>query len=229
MSVLTAAQAAGRRIKSEAPASLFSSPTEFASELANLANEVAVDVMKAHDWRRLTLLNTITGDGSDTSFALPAGYDRMPQGARVYGSSSMMPLRPTKDVNQWLEFQIDPVVGDPGYWIILGNEFHIKPALGSGSTAKFYYVSNLCITGGTKAAFTADADTFDIGGDRLITLGLIWRWRHMKGREYAEDMMNYERALAQEINRDKGARVLFVGQPRYSGGVNVAYPGTITP
>lgn len=230
MTVLTACQVAGRRIKSEEPASLFSSPTTFASELANLANEVATDVMKAHDWRRLTLLKTITGDGSDTSFALPTGYDRMPLNAKVYSSSSYLALRPVRDVNQWLEFQIDPVVGDPGFWIILGNEFQIKPALGNGLTAKFYYISNLCITGGTKAAFTADADTFDIGGDRLITLGVIWRWKFTKGLPgWEQDEELFNQALAQEMGRDKGSRTLYVGMPRYSGDVNVAYPGTITP
>jgi hypothetical protein len=229
MSVLTAAQTAGIRIKSEAPISLFSSPTKFATELANLATEVAISIMKAHDWRRLTLLQTVTGDGSDTSFALPTDYDRMPQGAKVYSSSSYMALRPVRDVNQWLEFQIDPVVGDPGFWIVLGNEFHIKPALGNGNTAKFYYISNKCVTGGTKAAFSADADTFDIGGDRLITLGLVYRWKELKGLDFALDEENYKTALMQEIGRDKGARTLYIGQPRYSSGVNVAYPGEINP
>lgn len=229
MSVLTAAQKAGVRIKGEAPVSLFSSPSKFATELANLADEVATSIMKAHDWRRLTLLKTITGDGSDTSFALPSDYDRMPLGANVYSTSTYMPLKPVRDVNQWLEFQIDPVVGDPGFWIILGNEFQIKPALGNGSTAKFYYISNLCITAGTKAAFTADADTFDIGGDRLITLGLIYRWKELKGLDFALDEENYKAALSQEIARDKGARIMMVGTPRYSSDVNVAYPGTITP
>ncbi len=229
MTVLTAAQTAGLRIKGEAPVSLFSSPTDFAKELANLATEVAVSIMKAHDWRRLTLLKTITGDGTDTSFALPSDYDRMPLGAKVYSASSMMPLRPARDVNQWLEFEIDPVVGDPGFWIILGNEFHIKPPLGNASTAKLYYISNLCITAGTKAAFTADADTFDIGGDRLVTLGLIYRWKELKGLDFALDEENYKTALSQEIGRDKGARILFAGAPRFSSDVNVAYPGVITP
>lgn len=229
MTVLTAAQTAGVRIKGEAPVSLFSSPSKFATELANLATEVATTIMKAHDWRRLTLLNTITGDGTDTSFALPAGYDRMAQGANVYSTSTYLPLTPARDVNQWLEFQINPVVGDPGYWIVLGNEFQIKPALGNTRTAKFYYISNLCITGGTKATFTADADTFDIGGDRLLALGLCYRWKELKGLDFALDEENYKTALMQEIGRDKGARTMFVGRPRMSSDVTTAYPGVITP
>lgn len=228
MTVLTACQTAARRLKSETITSLFTSPTTFASELVDLANESATSIAKSHDWRVLTKLHTITGDGSDTSFALPTDYDRMPNGGKVYSTSSYMPLRPVDSVNQWLEFQIDPVVGDPGFWIILGGEMQIKPAIGNARTAKFYYISNKPITTNTKTAFTADADTFDLP-ERLLTLDVIWRWQHRKGLpawQQNEELFN--QALALEIGRDKGSRVLFMGTPRYSGDVNVAYPGTVS-
>lgn len=228
MTVLTACQAAARRLKSESITSLFTSPTTFATELLDLVQESATSIAKAHDWRKLTKLHTISGDGSTTSFSLPTDFDRMPNGAKVYGTSSMMPLRPTRDVNQWLEFQIDPVVGDPGFWIILGGTFQVKPAIGSSSSVKFYYISNKPITSNTKTDFTADSDTFDLP-ERLLTLDVIWRWQHRKGLsawENNEELFN--QALAEEIGREKGSRTLYMGAPRYSSDVNVAYPGTIS-
>lgn len=228
MTVLTACQKAARRLTSESLVSLFSSPTTFASEIADLADESATAIAKSYDWPVLTKLHTITGDGTDTSFALPTDYDRMPNGQRVYSTSSFMPLRPTRDLNQWLEFQIDPVVGDPGFWIILGGEMQIKPPLGAATTAKFYYISNKPISTNTKTAFTADADTFDLP-ERLLTLDVIWRWQHRKGLpgwQQNEELFNV--ALSQEIARAKGSRILFMGAPRHSSDVNVAYPGTVS-
>lgn len=228
MSILTACQTAGLRIKGEEPGSLFSSPTKFASELANLANEVVADILERHDWRRLAKTHTITGDGSDTAFNLPSDYDRMPLNAKLYASSSQTPLTPIRDTDQLVQFQIDPVVADPGCWGIFGGQLHILPALGSGSTVKFAYQSNLSIANATKSAFTVDADTFDLD-ERLLTLGVIWRWRAQKRLEYGEDLQNFENALSARAGRDKGARILKLGTPRYNDGVGVAYPGTIAP
>jgi hypothetical protein len=224
MSVLTASQAAGLRIKGEEPASLFSAPTKFASELANLANEVVADILERHDWRTLAKTHTITGDGSDTAFALPADYDRMPLNAKLYASSSQTPLSPIRDADQLVQFQIDPVVADPGCWGIFGGELHILPALGNGSTVKFAYQSNFAVAAGTKRAFSADTDDFDLD-ERMLTLGLIWRWRAQKRLEYGEDLQNFENAISARAGRDKGARILKLGTPRYGYDVSVAYPG----
>jgi hypothetical protein len=228
MSVLSACQAAGLRIKGEQPASLFSSPTKFAAELVNLANETAADILERHDWRQLSKTHTITGDGAGTSFSLPADYDRMPLNAKLYASSSQTPLTPIRDSDQLVQFEIDPVVADPGVWGIFGGALHILPALGNGSTVKFAYQSNHAIAGATKAAFTADADSFDLD-ERLLTLGVIWRWRAQKRLEYAEDLASFETAISARAGRDKGARILKLGVPRYGHDVGAAYPGPITP
>ena len=228
MSVLSACQAAGLRIKGEQPGSLFSGPTKFAGELANLANETVADLLERHDWRRLAKTHTITGDGTETAFGLPADYDRMPLNAKLYASSSQTPLTPIEDSDQLVQFAIDPVVADPGVWGIFGGALHILPALGNGATVKFAYQCNLAIADGTKSMFSADADGFDLD-PRLLTLGVIWRWRAQKRLEYAEDLASFEHAVAARAGRDKGARVLKVGTPRYGSDVNVAYPGTIAP
>jgi hypothetical protein len=228
MSVLSACQTAGLRIKGESVGSLFSTPSKFAAELANLANEVVSDILERHDWRRLAKTHTITGDGSDTAFPLPADYDRMPLNAKLYASSSQTPLTPIRDPDQLVQFTIDPVIADPGCWGIFGGALHILPALGNGATVKFAYQSTYAIAGGTKPAFTADADSFDLD-PRLLTLGLIWRWRAQKRLEYAEDLVNFENAVTARAGRDKGARILKIGVPRNRSEVNVAYPGTITP
>ncbi|MBR0913124.1 phage adaptor protein [Bradyrhizobium japonicum] len=232
MSVLSAAQSAGIRLIGEKPISLFA-PTganvRFANELADLATETATDIAKQHDWRALTKLNTITGDGSSLAFDLPSDYDRMPLKAEVYSATwNQWRYNGAKDLDQWNDILNFFGTGIPGWWIILGGQFQITQgagvALPVGTNARFYYISNQIAEG--KKAFTADTDAFVLD-ERLLMLGLIWRWRAQKRQEYGEDMKNYELALEKEIARDKGSRLLVTGPQRFPANVSNPYPGAL--
>src|SRR5260370_2314678 len=109
----------------------------------------------------------------------------------------------------------------------------ISRALPVGDPARFYYTSTQPVAAGaglagSKAAFTADADVLVLP-ERLLTLGLIWRWRSQKRMEYSEDMTNFEIAKSEEITKDKGRRIISVGRQRAPGGVSIAYPGRLGP
>jgi hypothetical protein len=233
MTVLAAVQAAAIRIAGRRPTALFTSNDKLMIELADLVNETAVAVMKAHDWRKLTLLKTQGGDGTATEFLFPSDYDRMPIKGNIYSSRSQLPLDRAQDLDQWLEFQLTSVIGSPGVWIVVGNKLAIKPALATGESAKFYYISNLIVSEDegvtfTKTQFDADGQTF-ILPERLLTLGLIWRWKAQKKFEYAEDMTNYNVALGEEAGREKGSRIITVGRQRLPYDAQMAYAGIIVP
>lgn len=225
MSVLSAVQSAAIRLSQGKPNSLFSTTVTFNLEMADLANETAVAIAKEHDWQALTKLCTLTGDGSKIAFDLPSDYDRMPIKQAVHSATwEQWRYERARDLDEWQDLQTFIGAGVPGWWIILSDQMNIYPAVATGDQAKFYYISNQI--SGTKAAFTADTDNF-ILSERLLTLGLIWRWRSQKRAEYAEDMRNYEIALAQEIGRDKGARIIASGAPRYRGDIRYSYPGRL--
>lgn len=232
MSVLSAAQSAGIRLTGEKPASLFSpigSNSRFANELADLATDIAIDIAKQHDWRALTKLATITGDGTSIAFDLPSDFDRMTLKSAVHsGSWEQWRYEPARDLDQWQDILTFAGTGMPGWWILLGGKIQLTTgnsvALGVGTTAKFYYVSNGIAP--SKAAFSDDNDAFTLS-ERLLTLGLIWRWRQQKRQEYGEDMKNYELALEKEIARDKGSQLLIGGVGRLPGGVRASYPGAL--
>lgn len=229
MTALSAASEAAVQLWGRELPTLFSSTDQEVVELRTLLHDVAEDVGKAHDWPVLMARHSISGDGSDTSFPLPADYDRMPVKSNLYSTRSQLPLARVHDIDQWLEFEITPVVGYPGYWVLLGGELQIKPALATGENVRFYYISNRVWTDGTpKERATQDSDRFRLP-ERLITLGLIWRWRQMKRLEYGEDLASFSEAMAHEVSRAKGSRILKVGRPRISTGVALAYPGEVTP
>lgn len=229
MSVLADVQNASVRLLGYRVSTVYSGTDQV--EFAELANEVAEDIAKAYDWQELRTLYTVSGDGTTQTFSLPSDYARMLLNGAIFSTRSRLPLSRIRDQNQWLDFLVTGIHEYPGYWIILGNTLQILPVLAAAENAKFYYVTNqwaATSTGTPKASFTLDTDEFRLPS-RLLRLGLMWRWRARKGLEYAEDLENYEKALAHEIVKDRGVGTLAVGRARISDEITVAYPGVIVP
>jgi hypothetical protein len=226
MTALSACQSAALRLLGRKPQTIFSASGTFEMELADLATETAIAIAKAHEWQKLKKLATLTGDGSTIGFDLPPDYDRMTKDGNVHSHLYQTALfKRVDDLDEWVMIGDQLAVPSPGNWIILGGQMQILPAMGSDETARFYYLSNQIISG-SKTAFSADGDEFLLP-ERLVTLGLIWRWRAQKRMEYAEDLQSYEIALSEEISRDKGARILTVGTRSYPGNLNTPYPGVL--
>lgn len=232
MTVLTACQQAAVKLNQTQPTSVFSTTDAFAAELALAANEAAEVILGGYDWQKLITLATIVGDATSTAFSLPTDYDRMLKKAKVHSTTWQNAVFvAAKDQDDWLYTKDIGITGTPGKWIILGGQFQVFPAMAVGENARFYYISNkICGPGTTltKTSFTDDSDVLFIN-EKLLRLGIIWRWRANKRMEYAEDMNNFEIAMAEVYGGDKGSKILTVGRQRIPGGHDIAYPGTITP
>ena len=207
MTLLTAVQSAAIRVIGRAPAAVMSSVDQIAIELRDLAGDVAIDIARSAEWRALVEVGTMAGG---SSFPLPADYDRMMTAARVQdGTSWFWGYSEYASVDDYIAATTGQLaLADPGGWIILGGEMRFWPA--TTGTATFPYLSKMLVRseiGARKETFTADDDVFVLD-ERLLTLGLVWRWRQQKRLEYAEDLETYGFALAERQNADKGARVL---------------------
>lgn len=227
MTVLSAIQSAVLRMSFAPIDAVFASTERIALDMADLANEVAADIVDSHDWQALTKIATVVGDGSE-AYALPPDYARMTLGADIDDTTNWFwGYQPFAGVNDLIRFrsgEYAPI--SPGGWIVLGNELQFYPApIGS---AQYPYISNAWArdSGGVKPAFDADTDEFVLDA-RLLTLGLIWRYKAQKGYDYGEDMATYEIALSRAQARDRGSRIIR-SRGRFIGG-NVAYTGTAYP
>lgn len=229
MTVLSACQSAMVRLVGRKPTTVFSSTSQMEMEIADLATDVAVSIMKFHDWRALTKLHTLTGDGSITVFDLPSDFDRIVLAQRITDANNWLwGYTAVQGLEDWMTITSSGFTAiTPGWWIILDGQMQFSPAPPTGSPAKFAYISKNIGRAGTGGApipaFTDDADTFVLE-DRLLTLGLIWRWKAQKGLEYAEDMANYELALSENAGRDKGSQAIRKGFPNRLPGTNWAWP-----
>lgn len=230
MAILSALQSAAMRLMGQRPGAFYTAADTFEMEIADLANETALNIARAHDWQRLTKLRVINGDGVSAGYNLPDDYDRMTLAGEVHSASwTTWRYIPVRDLDSWLDYRNGLAIARPGSWIITGGQMQFWPILNTGENAQFYYISSQWAAsagGAPKSAFTADDDQWLLD-PQLLTLGLIWRWRSQKRLEYAEDLSNYEIALADRIAKDKGARVLASGRKRFPAAVATPYPGAL--
>jgi len=230
MTILSVMQEACKVIGLDVPTAVLASTDREHIELVGTANDMAERIMQSYDWQTLKTLATFTGDGTTEDFAFPTGYNRMLKKAQVWSSSLETPLSPISDTDHWLGLDVQSFDFVVNAWTIYGDQFHIKPALASAVTAKFYYISNLIVApaaGDNKTSFTADTDTFRLD-ETLLRHGIIWQWRANKGLPYQEDMESYESRKESLITHDKGARMIRIGTIRMPKGITTAYPQNIT-
>lgn len=225
MTIQSVVQSAALRIVGSKPAVVFSSTDQIAVEMADLVNEVAQDIALSHDWRDLTLISEMVGDGAQTSFSKPANYDRMMITADVQEQNEWLwGYYAFGSVSEYLQFKNHNFQRiTPGGWILLGGAFEFFPA--PTGTATFPYISNLLVrdeNGVLKTTFSADSDTFVLS-ERVLTLGLIWRYLAQKRLDYGEELATYGMALSQAQTRDKGAQHIRQGRNRNLG-ANLAWP-----
>jgi hypothetical protein len=222
MPVVDAIKAAILRVDGSQVGNVFGNSAQVAVEMADLANEVARDIALSHDWRRLMAIAAIVGDGVTESYTLPADYDRMTLAGGVENTDEWLwGYEQFSDISALMRAQARGWMHRPGGWLVMGNQIHFYPA--PDGEARFPYIRKHIVQGSSsKDAFTADDDVFLLE-DRLLTLGLIWRWRAQKGLQYAEDLQTYELGLSKAQANDRGARML--GQTRRNfRGAHPAWP-----
>jgi len=214
MTILSVIQEVCKVTGLDVPTDVLASTEREHIELVSLANEMAERIAQSYDWQVLKTVATVNGDGSTESFDLPTDYRRMLKKSQLWSSASQVPLTPVPDADAWLGFDFQSFNTINAAWTIYGAQLHVKPALASGVTAQYFYVSNRLVTdddGTDKAGFTADDDMFRLS-ERLLKLGMIWQWRADKGLAYMEDMETYDQLKEQLICNDKGSRSIRLGR-----------------
>lgn len=230
MTVKDALTSAASRIMGVRPAVFFSSANALEGDLAELVNAVARDIIKSHDWRVLTKLCTLTGDGVSEGFNLPDDYDRMQKGVSLQSSGTPHHrYQPCVDPDEWLTLKTRHGASLSEKWIKFGGQIHLMPKPALGQEVKFFYQGNWYATdenGVAKRRFDRDNDSFVLDED-LLTLGLIWRYRQQKRLDFTDDQALFEKAFNELAGADKGARVFAEGHAPLRSNASTAFPGVL--
>lgn len=227
MSVLDAMQSAAVRLIGRRPTVFFSSTGVFEQEIVDLANEVARDCVASEDWQALTKVYNIAGDGVTEDFAFPSDYDRQSLNSDIQNLQDWAwGYEHLTDINDFIFRRARGFEPFPGAWIIYGGQFHFTPAPATGNSASFPYISKNYATsgGGTpQSAFLADSDNFLLS-ERMLTLGLVWRWRENKKLDYTGDMEAFQKCVDELSTRDKGSQIIRRGRGLTGANFSLAYP-----
>lgn len=223
MTILSVVQKAALYLGLEVPATFYTNTGRTWQEMQVIVSDCVSEVLMEYDWQAVKKIATITGDGVQTEFDMPADYGRMVRDAHMWTNFFVFwPGVQVQSVDSWLAMEEVGFFATPvPMWIIFGNKFHIRPALGSGETLRYFYISNFVVKNagsdiGTNSGFTLDTQSFVLDED-LLRLCIVYNWKMRNGQDYASDLQAYEDHKSYLIGQDKGPRVIVEGRSQRMG------------
>lgn len=210
MTLLTTVQKAARKLNIAVPSTVIGNADLNVALLLELAQEEGDELSRRHEWQAITVEKTQATLAAVIQTALPSDYDRLVFNAEIWNRTLSLKYAGPTSARTWQQLQVSQTAGIVGWWRLRGGALLLFPAPTAGQTIAYEYVSkNWCeSSGGTdQSAWAADTDVGLIP-ERLMTLGIIWRWRAAKSLAYAEEMATYEREVERATARDRGAGTL---------------------
>lgn len=204
MSLITLVQDFCRPTNIPIPTTVLSNTDEQVQQIYGLLLEECQDLITRGDWQQLvreaTHTTVATESQGNINTIAPYGFERFKH-ETFWNRSNNLQIY-ISNSTEWQQIKAVTNTG-PNYQVYLrGNILLANPVPTAGLTWAFEYVSNYYITssdGATaRAAFESDTDLI-LFPERIVKLGLRWRWKKEKGLEYAEDFRTYEMALKQAL------------------------------
>jgi hypothetical protein len=230
MSLLTMLGPVAVRLGLTKPTAIVSNLQDEVIQLLEIANEEGRELAARYSWQALTRETTFTTVATESQGVITtiagADFDHIVNES-FWNRTQRRPVPGPLTNSAWQQLKAQQVVGPWVQFRIRGSEILFIPAPAAGQTCAFEWISkNWCVNvAGTPkySSWTNDDDT-GLLDERVMALGVIWRWKQIKGFEYAEDFAKYERAVADLMVRDGGKPRLNTGASQYD-----VFPGVIVP
>lgn len=219
MSLLTLIQPAALRFGLTSPSVAASSTDQNITQMVGFANEEGQELAARHPWQALRYEANFTtlaaeDQGSIKTIALAvnaqAPFSYL-YNETIWNRSQKRPIFGPKSPAEWQQLKAQFVQGPWYQFIIRGDHILFTPIATAGQSCYFEYITNNWATNaaGTvgKSSFTADDDVAVLN-ERLITLGIIWRFQQAKGLDYTASYEKYEAAVIDAMARDGGKPTL---------------------
>jgi len=231
MSLLTIIQDAAEDLGISSPTSVVGSTDNQVTQLLALANREGKILASRYDWQVMirenlfTMVATQSQGLLNSAIVTDGDFDYLiPE--TTWNRTTDLPVVGPQNADDWQVLQSFSTSGPFQRFRIQEGKFLMDPVPTAGDQLAFEYKSTSWCedSGGTgQAKWLADTDVGRLN-EYIMTLGVIWRWRHRKGLAYAEDMAQYEGLVEDAINRDKSGKTLNLNQQPDS-----RYPGVIVP
>ena len=207
MSLLTVVQNTCRLTGLRVPTEVVNSTDTQVQQLFALANEVLVDLARAHTWQILTRQQTFTTVAAEEQpDALPDDFDYELNNT-VYNRTTRLTLIGPITPQLWQAIKAQPQLNRVYLcWRERDGAILITPEPPAGQEIAYEYVtSNFAetSTGTPIPEYAADSDVAVLP-ERLVQLSLRWRFLSAKNLDYAEAFRSYQTQLQIQQARDGG-------------------------
>lgn len=196
----------------EDPGGIYGATGPTARNLLQLLNEEGQSLSSRHPWQSLTKEKTFTtvaaaaqtsSIATDFLYMIPESMFNRDTMRRING-----PISPA----EWQEVQATVTTFVNPVFRIQEDTIKIYPTPTADQTVAYEYVSKNWVNAATDASeITADSNTFFLD-ERLLILGLVWRFKAAHGMDAAADRQAYEVRVRDAIIRD-GSRQRLSSDP----------------
>ncbi len=232
MSLLTVIQRANALVGLRRPTTAANAPDATSTaQMVEMARLEAESLANEHDWSGIIQSQQfMTVTGQNQYGALPDDFARFPFAGGIYSPTGRLdgPL----DRNVWGRLTNYPSSGwGCGGFRIMGGALQIYPTPAGNQTYRFDYVTKQIYNaadGTPKDAWSVDTDVCLIP-EKLIALGVVWRWLQFKGLDYGEAMRNSKLEFEKLAGTDGGGRGIITTTTRRGWDVGIAYPWPLGP
>ena len=214
MSLLTMTQQAARLIGITSPNVVATATDATVRLLYQLAQEEGEELARYGDWRALRKEKTFTTVYAETQTDTPVPTDLAGIiDETVWNRSARRKLIGPIDPVEWQQWKAQTTFPVTDGFTLRGTDWLMQPPPTAGQTIAYEYRSaNWCQSsdGTAQSAWAADTDTGLIS-ERLMRMGLVWRFKQARGLEWSIDHENYLSEVDGELNRDRPRKVHQMG------------------
>jgi hypothetical protein len=227
MSLLTLVQKAAVRVGVARPNVVATATDPTVRLLYELAQQEGEELARYGDWRALRKEKTFTTVAAETQTDTPiptdfAGFID----ETCWNRSARRKLYGPIDPQDWQRYKAGNTFPVTDGFTLRGTSWLMQPVPAAGQLIAYEYRSSLwCQSSGGDAqdAWAADSDT-GLLSERLMRLGLIWRFKQARGREWQTDHENYLSEVDAELDKDQPRKVIDLkmsGPPKRVPGIVV--------
>ena len=229
MSLLTIITNVCHRVGINAPSLVIGTGDDQILQILSLAQEEGEELSDRYVWsalQREATFVTLAAQLQGVMSTLASVGFKYILNETIWNRTQNRPMYGSLTPQDWQLLVSSSVTGPYEEYRIKNGNLYLIPAPPAGETCAFEYISsNYCQTfGGTPLTeWTNDTDT-GILDEKIMTAGIIWRWKQVKGLDYAEDFRKYEVRVLQAMGRDAGKPTL-----RMDGSPTNRMPGIVVP
>jgi hypothetical protein len=176
-------------------------------QIRSLLEEEGHDLARRGPWEGLVFEATHTSLAAESQGAmgdLASNNFSYIKDSTIWDRTNRLPIWGPMTDREWQARKAMVSTGPRYRYRIRGGQLLVTPTPAAGATWAFEYVTKNWILndlGEGREYFLVDEDVTVLPCDLLI-LGLRWRWKKEKGREYAEDFATYEQTVMNALGRD---------------------------